>query len=206
MGPTSDQEDANRALFHIKHNILLSLFASLSCLSQGLFLQSGTLLRSLFEDCLVLVDLFENEGQVEKFLQNKYSTKGLVSRVKKFIPNDVVTWYGYFSANFAHFGPLHPAPHLPRACYPDNWVLVIGIQNIVRAVVTLHLVLERIYFDQTTHPFFWKRVGTKPDLIFNEDSKVFSWAQKLGKELVTQYPPGERKEGFSYYSKGYRPK
>ena len=206
QGATSNQEDADRAVFNIKHNILLSIFASLSCLAQGLFLQSGTILRSMCEDCLVLVDLFENEGQIEKFLQNKYSTKGLVSRVKKFIPNDVVNWYGYFSANFAHFGPLHPAPYMPRACYPENWVLVIGLQNIVRAVVTFNLVLERIYPDKTAQPLFWKRIGAEPDLVFNDDSKVFAWAEKLGKDITSRYPPGERKEEFFYDAKDYRTK
>jgi hypothetical protein len=205
-GAASNQEDADRAIFHINHNILLSMFASLSSLAQGLFLQSGTILRSLFEDCLVLIDLPENGGQIEKFMRNKYSTNNLVSRVKKFIPDDIVSWYGYFSANFAHFGPLHPAPYIPRACYPDNWILVIGLQNIVRATVTFHLVLERIYFNRTARPLFWKRFGTKSDLIFNENCKVFVWAQKLGNEIVTQYPPDEHKEGFFYYPKSYSTK
>lgn len=205
-GTSSDQKAADKAVFYIKHNILLSLIASLSCLSQGLFLQSGAILRCLCEDCLVLVDLFENEGQVDKFLQNKYSTKGLVSRIKKFIPNDVVNWYGYFSANFAHFGPLHPAPYLPRACYPDNYVLVVGFQNIVRAVVTLHLVLERVYFEQTAKPLLWRRPKDNSELTFEEDSRVFAWTDKLGKEIAARYPPDERKEGFFYDAKGYRTK
>lgn len=206
LGSASDQEYADRSIFHIKHNILLSMFAALSCLSQGLFLQSGVILRSLCEDCLVLIDLFENKGQIDKFLQNEYSTKNLVSRVKKFTPNDVVQWYGYFSANFAHFGPLHPAPYLPRACYPENWIIVVGLQNIVRSITTFHLVLERLYFDQTTQPLFWKRTEGKPDLVFNEDSIVFEWTEKLGKEIVSNYPPDERKKGFFYDTKNYRTK
>jgi hypothetical protein len=206
QGSVSDQGAADKATIYIKHNILLSLFASLSCLAQGLFMQSGTILRSLCEDCLVLVDLFENKGQIEKFLQNKYSTKNLISRVRKFIPADVVTWYGYFSANFAHFGPLHPAPYLPRACFPDNHVLVLGLQNIVRSVVTFHLVLERLYFNQTTKPLLWKHLGDEPELMFNNDSRVFAWAEKLGKEIVIEYPPGEQKEGFFYDEQSYRTK
>lgn len=205
-GTSLNQELADKAVFSIKNNILLSLFASLSCLSQGLFLQSGTLLRSQLEDCLVLVDLFENKGQIEKLLQGSYSVNGLVSRVKKFIPPDVVSWYGYFSANFAHFGPLHPAPYLPGACHPDNYILVVGLQNIVRSVVTFHLVLERLYYDQTTQPLFWKRLEEKRDLKFNEDSLVFVWAEKLGKEIVTCYPPDERKEGFFYDTQSYSTK
>ena len=198
-----DQEAVDEAIFYIKHNILLSLFASFSCLSQGLFLQSGAILRSLFEDCFVLVDLFENEGQVEKFLQGKYSVNGLISRVKKFIPSSFIIWYGYFSANFVHSGPLHPAPYMPRACYPDNWVLVVGLQNIVRAVVTFHLILERLYCGHTAQHLFWKQLDGEPVLVFSEDSIVFTWAEKLGEEIVSRYPPDERKEGFFYDTKGH---
>jgi len=202
----SDKEALDKAVFSIKNNILHSLLASLSCLSQGLFLQSGVLLRSLTEDCLVLVDLFENGEKVEIFLQGKYSTNGLVSRVKKVIPSNIIGWYGYFSANFTHFGPLHPAPYLPTACYADNYVLVAGLQNTVRAIVTLHLVLERLYFDKTAQPLLWKRIEGEAGLVFNEDSPVFTWAEEIGKEIVTRYPPDERKEGFFYDSQSYQTK
>jgi hypothetical protein len=202
----SNKEAVDKAVFSIKNNILHSLLASLSCLCQGLFIQSGILLRSLTEDCLVLLDLFENGEQVDKFLQGRYSTNSLLSRVKKSIPPNVINWYGYFSANFAHFGPLHPSPYLPKGCYADNYVIVIGLQNVVRAVVTFHLVLERLHFDRTVQPLFWKRIEGNAGLVFNEDSPVFTWAEELGKEIVTRYPPDERKEGFFYDSQGYRTK
>lgn len=202
----SNQEAIDKAIYSIKNNILHSLLASLSCLSQGLFIQSGILLRSLTEDCLVLVDLFENKEQVKKFLQGKYSTNGLVSRVKKVIPSNVIDWYGYFSANFTHFGPLHPAPYLPTACYADNYVLAVGLQNIVRAIVTVHLVLERLYFDKAVQPLLWKRIEGQVDIVFNEESPVFTWAEEIGQEVLARYPPDERKEGFFYDSQGYRTK
>ena len=160
----------------------------------------------MLEDCLVLVDLFESPGQIARFLQGKYSAKGICTRVKKSVPGDVVTWYGYFSANFAHCGPLHPAPYIPRACYPENFVLVLGLQDIVRAVVTFHIVLERLYYDRTKQPLFWKRRNDKDNLLFNEDNPGFAWANKLGQEVVSQYPPDEKKEGFSYDPRGYRTK
>jgi hypothetical protein len=202
----SKEEQPEKTIFSVKNNVLLSLFAALSCLSQGLFLQSGTILRCAIEDCLVIVDLFENEHQIEKLLQGKYSTNGLLSRVKKFVPADVIDWYGYFSANFTHFGPLHPAPYLPAACHPDNWVLITGLENLVRAVVTFHIALERVYFDESRLHMFWRYGKDKHALIFNEDSRVFAWAEKLGKEIVKSYPPDERKEWFQYDTQSYRTK
>ncbi|MFC1911788.1 SEC-C metal-binding domain-containing protein [Chloroflexota bacterium] len=202
----SNKEAANKVVFSIKNNIRQSLLASFSCLSQGLFLQSGILLRSLTEDCFVLLDLFENKEQLERFLQGKYSTSGLVSRVKKIIPSNVVSWYGYFSANFTHFGPLHPAPYLPTACYADNYVLVVGLQNIVRAIATFHLVLERMYFDKTDQPLLWRRTEGETSLVFNEDSPVFIWAEEIDKEIAIRYPPDERKNGFFYDSQSYQTK
>lgn len=202
----ADKEAVSKAVFSIENNITHSLLASFSCLSQGLFIQSGILLRSLVEDCLVLIDLSESRNQVDRFLKGKYSTRGLVSRVKTSLPPNIIEWYGYFSANFTHFGPLHPAPYLPRACYPDNYVLVAGLQNIVRATVTFHVVLERVYFDKTPLPLFWKRIEGEADLVFDEDSPVFTWTEELGKEIVSRYPPDEHKEGFFYDSQGYRTK
>lgn len=202
---SEQNQELDEAVISIKMNILHSLLASLTCLSQGLFLQSGALLRSAVEDCLVLLDISENKEQLVNFLQNKYSTNNLISRVKKSVPDDVVKWYGYFSANFSHFGPLHPAPYLPRACYADNYVIVIGLQDIVRAVVTFHIILERVYFDKVDAPLLWK-YDNKKNIIFNDDSKVFTWVAKLEKEVVSMYPPNERKRGFFYTDKTYKPK
>ncbi|HUV43580.1 MAG TPA: hypothetical protein VMW13_01995, partial [Dehalococcoidales bacterium] len=204
--PSSDKEAVNKAILSIKMNILHSLLATFSCSCQGLFVQSGTLVRSLTEDCLVLVDFSENEGQIERFLKGNYSTRYLLSRVKAHLPQNIRDWYSYFSGNFTHFGPLHPAPYLPTGCYADNAVLVLVLQNMVRAVVTFHTVLERIYFNQIQSPVLWKRETTKSDLTFCEDSSVFTWADELGKEIVYNFPPDERKEGFFYDPQDYRTK
>ena len=154
----------------------------------------------------MLVDLFENEGQIEKILEDKYSAAGVVGRVKGLLPDYIIKWYGYFSANFAHFGPLHPVPYMPRKCWPDNWVLVTGIQNVVRGSVAFGIVLERLYFDKSTRPVFWKDGTRKGDLVFDEDSPVWNWVDDLGREVVARYPPDERKEGFTYGERTYKPK
>jgi hypothetical protein len=192
--------------FCIKHNILMSLFASVTSLSQGLFIQSGTLLRSGLEDCLVILDLCENKGQIKKYIEGKYSTNGLLTRVNCLIPDILVKWYGYFSANFSHFGPLHPAPYMPRACYPENWVIVIGTQNVMRGIVSLHIILEKIYYGFTKSPVFWKYNTKNNQIEFNDDSPVFQWNEKLGKEIVSEFPPGEKKAGCTYTEEEYKTK
>lgn len=193
----------DESILGIKSNIILSLNASITCLSQGLFLQSGMLLRSVIEDSLVLIDIVENVQQAKKFTKDKYSTSGLISRVKMYIPNDIAVWYGDFSANFAHFGPLHPSPYIPHACYQDNFVIVIGLQGFVRAILALHIILERIYFKVTKKPYFWG-INARNVLEFNNDSKVFAWANNLTKEMASKYPPNERKEGYVYSERSYK--
>lgn len=201
--PSSDKKAVNEAIFSIKSNILHSLLAAFSCSCQGLFVQSGILHRSLTEDCLVLVDFWENKGQIEKFLKGSYSASGVLSRVKAYVPQNIRDWYSYFSKNFTHFGPLHPAPYLPTGCYADNAVLVIVLQNMVRSVVTFHTVLERIHFNQIQSPVLWKRQDAESALIFCDDSAVFNWTDELGKEILSAFPPDQRKEGFIYDSKVY---
>ncbi|MCK4820658.1 hypothetical protein KA005_33140 [bacterium] len=200
----TNQETADEMIYFIKHNTLLSIYGALSCLGQGLFIQSGILLRSVFENCMILVDLFENQGQVEKMLKDKYSTTGVVARVKDLVPSCMVKWYGYFSSNFAHFGPIHPAPYMPRKCWPDNWVLVTGIQNIVRGSVGFGITLERCYFSEYSHCVFWRDNANDGRLIFVEEAPIWDWIEELGKEIVGQYPPNERKEGFTYTENTYK--
>jgi hypothetical protein len=198
----SDHKD--EPICWIEHNTLLCLFGALSCLDQGLFVQSGILLRSVLENCFVLVDLYENRGQIERLLQDKYSVNGLLGRTKSLVPGCLVEWYGYFSRNFAHFGPLHPAPYMPRRCWSDNHVLVLGIQDIVRGCVAFGIVLERLHFDQSIQPLFWKLDPENGDFTFDDQKPVWEWIEKLGKEIVALYPPNERKEGFTYSEKAYK--
>jgi len=209
LGYTSqpvESEKINRDFVFIKHNILLTLFASITSLSQGLFLQSGMLLRSEVEDCMVILDLSENRKQAERYIKGKYSTNGILSRVKHLIPDVLVKWYGYFSANFSHFGPLHPAPYMPRACYSENWPIVIGFQNFVRGIITLHIILERIYYEFTERPIFWKYDKEANKIEFCDDNVVFEWNEKLGKEIVSKFPPNEKKPGFTYTEEEYKTK
>lgn len=43
----------------IENNTLLCLFGALSCIEQGLFVQSGIMLRSVLENCFVLLILLK---------------------------------------------------------------------------------------------------------------------------------------------------
>lgn len=154
LGHEEYPQSTSEILTALKHNILLSVFASLGCLSGGLFLQSGVLIRSAIEDCFVLLDICLNKDQIERFLQDKHKASTALTRIKSYIPSILTKWYGYFSANFTHAGPLHQAHILPWACYPDNWVLVTGLQNLVRSIVTYHIVLERAYLSFVEDPWF----------------------------------------------------
>ena len=136
----------DEALYALKINILNSILASLTCISQGLFLQSGILLRSVIEDSLILVDISENANQFLRFLNKKYKTNNLLSRVKSNVPECIISWYGYFSSIFTHSGPLRNIDILPMACHPDDYIVVAGMQNITRACVCLDICLERIYY------------------------------------------------------------
>lgn len=203
---SSKQEQMDEAVRAIKHNMLLTVFGALSCLSQGLLLQSGTLLRSCLEDSFVLMDLFLNKGQADKFLNNKYSTTGLLSRIKKYLPDYLSKWYGYFSANFAHFGPLHQAPYKPSACYADNYVIGSGTENIILVISVVHLICERIYFEEVNSPVFWKFDNKKHTFEFNSNSTVLIFIDKLLKDLIKDFPPDEKKTGYKYNERTYRTK
>lgn len=200
----TDQDSADEAIIYVKSNILHSICAANVCLSQGLFLQSGILLRSVVEDSLVVWDLCVNPIEMTRFLSNNYNPRSVITRIKSNMPQDIIIWYGYFSANFTHTGPFHRAPYMPRRCYPDNWVLITGIQNLVRAVVTFHIALERAYLSQTKTLCLWTVIQDKPS--FCENSFIFNWVGTLGNDIVEQFPPNEKKEGFVYSDKNIRPK
>ena len=199
-----NQDTMDVSVKAIKHNIMLSLISSLSCLSQGLFLQSGSLIRNCIEDSLVLLDINENELQLKKFLLGNYSANNVLKRVKQYIPAEFKGWYGHFSANFAHFGPFHAAPYTPRACYPDNYVLGSGLENILLATYMFHVVLERTHYNQLPSPSFWR--NCKGWLEFSADNGITRYIHRLQDAILEEFPPEERKAGFSYFSKVYRAK
>jgi hypothetical protein len=201
---TKDSKEIDEMLFYMKHNPLSSIFAGLACLEQGLFMQSGAIFRSSIESCMVLIDVCEHEEQMQKLLQDKYSINNIISRIKTLIPNLMIKWYGYFTKNFAHFGPLHSAPYLPRKCWPDNWMIVIGIQNIVWACFAFGIALERIHFKDVKHHLFWKKDLETDKLIFSEEGPIWDWNDNMRKEIITQFPPNERKEGCTYTEKSYK--
>ena len=203
---SSMQEQMDEDVRAIKHNMLLTIFGAFSCLSQGLLLQSGTLLRACLEDSFVLMDLFLNKGQADKFLNNKYSTTGLLSRIKNYLPDYLSKWYGYFSSNFAHFGPLHRAPYKPSACYADNYVIGSGTENIILVLSAVHLIFERIYIEEISVPVFWKFNNKKHSYEFNDKSKILIFIDKIIGDLITSFPPDEKKNGYKYSKRDYRTK
>jgi hypothetical protein len=188
----------------IEHGTLLSIFGSLALLQEGLFIQSGILLRSVLENCFVLVDVCENGDQMELLMRGKYSTSKVVNRTKQFLPDCLREWYGYFSRNFAHFGPLHPAPFIPTKCWKDNWPIVVGFQNIVRACVAFGIALERLHHDGSSPPIFWKHTSDASVLLFDDDAAVWTLIDELGREIAASYPIGEKDAEFLYSERSYQ--
>ena len=199
------QRQLDEAVRAIKHNVMLSLFGSLTCLAQGLFIQSGSLVRCCIEDSLVLLDFFTDETQLNRFLSGTYSASKVLTRVKRHIPDNLTRWYGHFSANFAHFGPFHSASYLPRACLPDNYVVGSGLENLLLATYMFHVVLERAHFDQLPKVFFWVQ-GADGLLEFSEDDRITKYVNKLQQEIISVFPPGERKDGYIYGPREYHTK
>ncbi len=68
--PSAENENSAQVNPSIKENTLLTINGALSCLAEGLFMQSGILLRSVLENCMVLVDVFEHREQMKKLLQD----------------------------------------------------------------------------------------------------------------------------------------
>lgn len=189
-----ERSDKDDSIYALKINILNSLIASLTCLSQGLLLQGGILQRSVIEDSLVLLEISEDEDQFLKFKNNKYNTNNLLSRTKKKVPTCIVNWYGYFSNNFTHSGQLRNIDILPMACHPDDYAVIVGLQNLTRACVCLHICLERLDFQLVQDHLFWRKSDAS-EFIFNEESQVFEWAYEMGKSIRKEFP-GQLKEGF----------
>lgn len=177
--------DTHETYMFLKHNNALHIVAAYRLLSEGLFIQSGALLRTAIESSMVLLDVFINPAALDRIENNTYKAQSVLKRVKIYIPKNIVDWYGYFSANFSHVGAIHSSQYIPRACYPDNWVILTGLQNILRSIVTYHELLERIYFFDIKKPWFWKI--TNGDIVFNDNSKIFIWADKLGKEIKNEF-------------------
>jgi len=200
-----NQYNLDESVRAAKHNIMLSLFASLSCLAQGLFLQSGSLIRCCIEDSLVILDLFEHESQLAKFILGNYSANNVLKRIKHYIPKHFMRWYGHYSANFTHFGPFHTAPYTPRACYPDNSVLGYGLENILLATYMFHVVLERAHFNQLPRTLLWvSRADGSPE--FSGENNITQYVHNLQEEIFSEFHPDKREEGYSYSSKKYRAK
>ena len=199
-----NEKKLNETIFNIQLNINHSILSSTSLMAQGLFLQSGVLHRSAFEDIFVILDFYENRNQFENFIENKYSANKLVSRVKEFIPEEIGIWYGYFTNNFTHFCEIHATPFLPRKCHSDNYIVVLSFQNLMRLLVSYHIVLERIYFDKLQTRKFWNKDNNDKLVIDLDSNPISQWVEKFGKEIVKDFHPHERRENMIYSERTYK--
>ncbi len=184
-------DDINEIYWHQKHNVALTLAGAFRLLADGLFIQSGVLLRTAIESSLVLLEVAINPSCIDLLAANKYRSQSVLKRIRAMVPQNVIGWYGYLSANFSHVAAIHQAPYIPRSCYPDNWIIVTGLQNILRSIVAYHILLERVYLDDIYEANFW--IKMEKQVLFKEDSRIFKWADQLGKDinvaLPTENPP-----------------
>jgi hypothetical protein len=187
--------DTNEIYWHQKHNVALTLAGAYTLLAQGMFVQSGILLRTAVESSLVLLDVAHRPQAIDLLRTNKYKSQSVLRQVKELVPKNVVDWYGYLSANFTHVAALHQAPYLPRACYVDNWVIVTGLQNILRGIVAFHSLLERAHLHSVKDPWFWR--ATPEGVAFIDDSRIFKWAGDLGAEINKALPIDEIPSGYA---------
>lgn len=195
-----NQDLLDQAIKAIKNNILLTLLGSFSCLAHGLFLQSGSLIRCCIEDSMAFLEISENQKQRELFLKNRYSSVDVIKRIKPLIPQDIIRWYGHFSANFTHFGPLHSAPYTPRACYPDNYIIGSGLENTLFAIYVFHLVVERVHYSQVRASDLWK-LNQDGLLIYVKNNCAWEYVSTLQDEIIATFPPDQQHNGFTYHSK-----
>jgi hypothetical protein len=193
----------NETITNIRLNINHSILSSTSLMTQGLFLQSGVLHRTAFEDLFVILDFVENPEQFNKFLSNKYTVNKILSRINDYIPKTMIEWYGYFTSNFTHFGQIHTAPYFPRKCHPDNFITVMGFQNLVRLLVSYHIILERIFFKELDKKYFWNQNANGVLQMDIDVSPISDWVSILGKEILKDFPLNEKKEFLEYSDKTY---
>lgn len=196
--------ELDETIINIRLNIIHSLLSSTTLMAQGLFLQSGVLHRTAFEDLFVILDFVENPIQFEKFKEGKYSTNKVLNRIKDNIPEPMARWYGYFTANFTHFCEIHTIPFLPRKCHPDNYIIILGFQNLIRLMVSYHIVLERIYFPFIDNKYFWE-INRNNKLDMDLDSSPISdWVESIGKEIKIDFPINDKRGNLNYSEKTYK--
>ena len=201
-----DESDyLDQAIISTKRNIIHSFLGATSCLSQGLFLQCGALIRCCIEDSFVILDLLSNEDQLRLFLRGKYLTGNVLSRIRQSIPRYFLKWYGHFSANYAHFGPFHCAPYIPKKCYPDNYILGSGLENLLLGIYLFHVTMERAHISQIKSPIFWLASESKT-WYFNEENYIAEFVNAIQKDTFKYFPPDEKKENFIYGPNSYKAK
>jgi len=73
-----------------KHNVAMTIMGAYGLLAQGLFVQSGILLRTAVEASMVLLDVALHPKIIDDLAKNKYDSKSVLRNLKGLIPRDVV--------------------------------------------------------------------------------------------------------------------
>jgi hypothetical protein len=91
---------------------------------------------------------------------------------------------------------------MPMACHPDDKLVIVGLQNLTRVIVCFNICLERIYYKMVDNHLFWYEDNNA--LYFNENSPVFDWADKMGKEVNRIFLQQQEPDWFVRSNKSIR--
>ncbi|MCK4593161.1 SEC-C domain-containing protein [bacterium] len=186
----------------LKNSAINVLLGSTHCLAYGLFIPHGVLLRSFLEICFTIHIVTEDIKKMEQFEKGELSTKKVLHKIKKIMPEFITDFYYYLTANFAHCGPFHQALLMPRACYPENYTIMVGLNNLALSTLIYHITLELAYLNDISSPQFWIKEGPT----YTETSSILDWQYLFYEDVVADFPPDEKKFYMKYSRKHVKPK
>lgn len=76
-------------------------------------------------------------------------------------------------------------------------------QNLSWALISYHIIVEYIYYDYVIEKYFWLDGRDRP-ISELKNTKVYNWINLFKEELILEFNPKERKEGFNYSDIDYK--
>jgi len=186
----------------LKNNAINVLLGASHCLAYGLFIPHGVLLRSLLEICFTIHVVTDDINKMEQFEKGELSTKKVLHKIKKIMPEYITDFYYYLTANYSHCGPFHKALLMPSACYPENYVIMVGLNNLALSTLIYHITLELAYLDYIEKPKFWIKEGPT----YTDTSSIIEWQSRFCEEVISDFPPSNKISYMTYSKKDIKPK
>jgi len=140
--------------------------------------------------------------KMEQFEKGELNTKGVLHKIKKIMPDFITDFYYYLTANYSHCGPFHQALFMPRTCYPDNYEIMVGLNNLALSTLIYHITLELAYLNQIKEPQLWLKEEHK----YIDTSSFSEWQYLFYEDVLADFPPDEKKFYIIYSRKHIKPK